>query len=186
WNELMKHGTYDDFWKARRVMPNLKNIKPAVMMVTGWFDAEDFYGTMNTYQAIEKQNPGVYNILVTGPWCHGCWSASGYESLGNIRFGSQVSRYYQEKVELPFFNYYLKDKGQLTLPEATMFLTGANEWRTYDQWPPKGLQEKRLYFQQGGKLSMTPAAVQAFDELVSDPHKPVPHGAQITSRRAIT
>jgi putative CocE/NonD family hydrolase len=188
WNDLMRHGTYDDFWKARRVMPNLKNIKPAVMMVTGWFDAEDFYGTMNTYQAIEKQNPGLYNILVSGPWCHGCWAAANYKSLGNIDFGSAVSRYYQENIELPFFNYYLKDKGPLALPEATMFLTGANEWKTYDQWPPKGVQEERLYFQAGGRLSQLRQATtaQVFDEFVSDPNKPVPYVPQITSRRGFT
>ena len=37
------------------------------MTVGGWFDAEDLYGTFNTYQAIEKQNPGIFNVMVIGP-----------------------------------------------------------------------------------------------------------------------
>ncbi|MBO0799945.1 MAG: CocE/NonD family hydrolase, partial [Blastocatellia bacterium] len=123
WNDLMKHGVYDEFWKARRVMPHLKKIRPNVLMVSGWFDAEDLYGTLNTYQAIEKQNPGLSNRLVMGPWCHGCWARPEFPGLGDIQFGSNTSAYYQEKIEKVFFDYYLKDKGSLTLPEAASFLT---------------------------------------------------------------
>ena len=187
WNDLMKHGTYDEFWKARRVMPHLKNIKPAVMVVAGWFDAEDLYGTLNTYQAIEKQNPNAYNILVMGPWCHGCWAGGDGSSLGNIQFGSKIGPYYRENIEKVFFDFYLKDKGELKLPEASTFLTGANVWKSYEQWPPKGLQERALYFHANGKLSFDPppADPEAFDEYQSDPMKPVPYIPQITSRRGV-
>jgi len=185
WNDLQQHGTYDDFWKARRVMPHLKNIRPAVMTVGGWFDAEDLYGALNTYQATEKQNPQAYNILVMGPWCHGCWAGGDASSLGNIQFGSKTGPHYREQIEKVFFDYYLKDRGELKLPEASAFLTGANEWKSYDRWPPKGLQEKALYFHTGGKLSFDPPAAgeQAFDEYLSDPHKPVPYTGEITPRR---
>jgi hypothetical protein len=40
WNEVMRHGAYDDYWKARNLRPHLKNIKPAVLTVGGWFDAK--------------------------------------------------------------------------------------------------------------------------------------------------
>jgi len=187
WNDLMKHGTYDEFWKARRVMPHMKNIKPAVLVVAGWFDAEDLYGTLNTYQAIEKQNPNAYNILVMGPWCHGCWAGGDGSSLGNIQFGSKIGPYYRANIEKVFFDFFLKDKGELNLPEASTFLTGANVWKSYEQWPPKGLQERALYFQANGKLSFDPppADPEAFDEYLSDPMKPVPYIPQITSRRGV-
>jgi putative CocE/NonD family hydrolase len=64
------------------------------------------------------------------------------------------------------------------LPEAWMFLTGLNEWRKLDAWPPKGLQPKTLYFHAGGRLSSevpTGDDRRAFDEYVSDPNKPVPY-----------
>jgi putative CocE/NonD family hydrolase len=185
WNDLMKHGTYDDFWKARRVMPHLKKIKPAVMVVAGWFDAEDLYGTLNTYQAIEKQNPGLFNILVMGPWCHGCWARPDFSSLGNIQFGSNTSGYYQEKIEKVFFDYYLKDKGPVHLPEASTFLTGANVWKSYGQWPPKGIEQKALYFQDNGALSFDQpkSTGEAFDEYISDPNKPVPYIPFISNGR---
>ena len=83
-----------------------------------------------------------------------------------------------------FFNYFLKDKGQLDLPEVLVFETGKNEWHSFDQWPPENTEMKNLYFQSNGKLSFDPPANkknQLFDEYVSDPSKPVPFTAKITT-----
>jgi putative CocE/NonD family hydrolase len=176
WNELMKHPNYDDFWKARNILPHLKNIKSAVMTVGGWYDAEDLYGALKTYEHIEKQNPGIFNILVMGPWSHGGWARGDGDMLGDARFGSKTSLFYRENIELAFFNYYLKDKGEMKLPEAYVFLTGANEWKTYDQWPPKNLKVESLYFHPGGRLTFEPPKeAESMDEYISDPAKPVPH-----------
>ncbi len=183
WNDLTKHGTYDEFWQARNILPHLKNVKTAVLTVGGWFDAEDLYGPLKTYQTIEKNNPGITNHLIMGPWCHGCWNGSG-EQLAGVNFGSRTGNWYQENVELPFFNYYLKDKGTLKLPEATIFETGANEWRSYPQWPPANMQEKALYLQANGKLSFdAPLESAGYDQYVSDPADPVPYSATITTQR---
>jgi hypothetical protein len=42
------------FWQ-KDILQHLQDIKPAVMTVGGWFDAEDLYGPLNTYQTIENQ-----------------------------------------------------------------------------------------------------------------------------------
>ena len=177
WEDLMSHGTYDDFWKARNVLPNLENIKPAMMTVGGWFDAEDLYGALNTYKTIEAKNPGIYNTLVMGPWPHGGWGGGDGAGLGDVRFGSKTGDYFREDIQFPFFNYFLKDKGERNLPEAYLFETGRNQWLKLDAWPPKNAESKTLYFHAGGKLSFDPPAADAqpsFDEYVSDPAKPVP------------
>ena len=50
-----------------------------------------------------------------GPWFHGQWGGRGDgSSLGNIRFSSKTAEWYQNNIEVPFFNYYLKDKGDAT------------------------------------------------------------------------
>jgi putative CocE/NonD family hydrolase len=175
WNEMMNHPNYDAYWKACDTRPHLKNIKPAVMTVGGWFDAEDLFGALNTYKSVEKQSPGAYNILVMGPWFHGGWSRGDGDGLGNVRFGAKTSVFYRENIELPFFNYYLKDKGALKLPEAYVFETGSNKWKTYEQWPPANTRSESLYLGSNGKLSFT--AMQeskTFDEYISDPARPVP------------
>ncbi len=178
WNEMMKHPNYDEFWKERNILPHLKNIKSAVMTVGGWYDAEDLYGALNTYKQIEKQNPGIVNLLVMGPWPHGGWAGGEGDSLGHARFGSKTSVFYRESIELPFFNYYLKDKGEMKLPEAYVFETGSNVWKTYEQWPPKNVKGETLYLQPGGRLAFDPpkdSDAASFDEYISDPNKPVPH-----------
>jgi putative CocE/NonD family hydrolase len=186
WNEMMQHSTYDQFWQARNLRPHLKNVHAAVMTVGGWFDAEDLSGTLNTYHAIEKQNPGIFNVLVMGPWFHGGWARSDGSSLGNVQFGSKTAVFYRENIELPFFNHFLKDKPAPRLPEAYVFETGSNEWRTYEEWPPRNAETKSLYLQANGKLSFDAAqnaASQDYDEYISDPAKPVPYIDLITIRR---
>ncbi len=177
WNEMMAHPNYDDFWKARNLLPHLKNIRPAVMTVGGWFDAEDLYGPLSIYKTVEKTSPGAYNILVMGPWPHGGWMRSEGSSLGHVRFGSKSAEFYREKIFFPFFNYHLKGKGEPKLPEAYVFETGTNVWRSYEAWPPKNATARTLYLHPGGRLSFDPPADAApvFDEYISDPAKPVPH-----------
>jgi putative CocE/NonD family hydrolase len=111
-----------------------------------------------------------------GPWCHGCWARRDGSSLGNLRFGSDTSLFYREHIELVFFNHHLKGRGELKLPEAYVFETGANQWRQYEQWPPKGAESASLYLHTGGRLSFTAPGERksAYDEYISDPHKPVP------------
>jgi uncharacterized protein len=182
WNEYMKHGTYDEYWKAQNVLQHLKNITPATMVVGGWFDSEDLYGPLHIYKTIEKENPSARNTLVMGPWFHGGWARSEGDELGNIRFGSKTSLYYRDNVELPFFNYYLKDKGELKLPEALVFETGRNTWRSFDQWPPKNVKEKALFLHSNNKLSFEPVINESndsFDEYISDPNKPVPFTSEV-------
>ena len=182
WNEYMQHGDYDEYWKKQNVLQHLKNIKHPILNVAGWFDAEDFYGPMSIYYTIEKKNSNNKSTLVVGPWLHGGWARMAGNSLGNIRFDSKTGVYFRKEVEFPFFNYYLKDKGQLNLPEALVFETGSNQWRSYGQWPPKEAKEKNLYFNAGGKLSFTPPSEksdQANDSYISDPNKPVPFSAEI-------
>ena len=176
WNEMLKHPNYDEFWKSRDIRTHLVNMKPAVMTVGGWFDAEDLFGALNVYKAIEKQNPGADNRLVMGPWFHGGWSRGKGDHLGFVEFDSKTSEFFRENIEFPFFEHYLKSKGDEKLPEAYVFETGTNIWHKEDAWPPKAVVQKTLYFHGDGKLSFyAPSQDSGFDEYVSDPAKPVPY-----------
>jgi putative CocE/NonD family hydrolase len=173
---MLKHPNYDEFWKSRDIRPHLVNVKPAVMTVGGWFDAEDLFGALNVYKAIEKQNPAADNRLVMGPWFHGGLSRGDGDHLGFVNFDSKTSEFFRDNIEFPFFEHYLKDKDDGKLPEAYVFETGTNIWRKHDAWPPKAAVRKTLYFQANGKLSFAPPAEDSgFDEYISDPAKPVPY-----------
>jgi len=184
WNDAFAHPDYDDFWKTRDPRPFLKNVTPAVMTVGGWFDAEDLYGALHTYEAIEKQNSAsVKNFLVMGPWSHGQWAFGKGNNLGNIYWGLDANKKFQAQ-EKDFFDYYLKGEGKSDIAEATIFVTGSNEWRNFDTWPPKNVVEKNLFLQPAGAISFTPPeAKNSFDEYVSDPMKPVPYAEAVHIHR---
>ena len=186
WNEYMEHGDYDEYWEKQNVLQHLNNISHPVLNVAGWFDAEDFYGPMSIYYTIEEKNPDNKSTLVVGPWHHGGWSSMDGDMLGDIQFDKKTGVYFREKVEYPFFMYYLKDEGELDLPEALVFETGSNQWKSYDQWSPEEAVEKDLYFHAGGKLSFIQPAEEsdkAFDSYISDPDKPVPWSTNIQTRQ---
>ena len=156
WNEYMEHGDYDKYWQEQDVLRHLDDITHPILNVAGWFDAEDFYGPTSIYYAIEKNNPNNKSTIVIGPWLHGGWARMDGDYLGNIHFAEKTGEYFRENVEFPFFTYYLKDKGKMDLPEALVFETGTNTWRSYDTWPPSNAVDKNLYFHEGGALSFIP------------------------------
>ncbi|MBW2454165.1 MAG: CocE/NonD family hydrolase [Deltaproteobacteria bacterium] len=186
WNDLMTHGTRDAYWEARDPRPRYRKVKPAVMTVGGWFDAEDLWGTLATYQAFEDQSPGADNVLVMGPWEHGGWARSDGDHHGDITFGTKTAHFYRERIELPFFERHLDGLRHHRPPEAWVYETGKNEWHAHAQWPPKQAKRTTVLLQAGGALATSGVKATAsdpgFDEYRSDPHKPVPYFGKLTAR----
>jgi len=187
WNDILAHPNYDSFWKARNVLPHLKDVRPATLVVGGLFDAEDLWRTLESFKAIEQQNPGHKNSLILGPWFHANWTYGNDWHLGDVAYDSTTTEWFRSHVELPFFNHYLKDSAEVPLPKATLFDIGANRWREFDQWPPKKTLSKQLYLRADGALNFSPAREpSSFDEYVSDPAHPVPYENSLYVYRSIT
>ena len=135
----MEHDTYDDYWQRQNALPHMRDIRHPILNVAGWFDTEDFYGPMSIYRTIEVENPGTENVArVAGPWLHGGWNRMLGDNLGCIEFGDETSVTFQREVQFPFFEHHLRGAGDWTAPEAVVFETGSNVWRTHDSWPPAG------------------------------------------------
>jgi putative CocE/NonD family hydrolase len=184
WNDAFSHPDYDDFWKARDPRQYLKNVTPAVMTVGGWFDAEDLYGTIHTYEAIETQNPPeTDNYIVMGPWAHSQWAAGEAYNLGNIYWGLDANKKFSE-LEKDFFNHYLKGTNGFNPVEATIFITGSNEWRNFNTWPPKNISEQKLFLHPGELASFNaPSISKSYDEYISDPMNPVSYTEDVHANR---
>ena len=173
-NDQVKHDTYDDYWKARDLSQHMKNVRCAVLVVGGWFDAEDLMGPYRTFNAIGKFNKETPTTLVEGPWVHGGWARGDGSRLGDVDFNAKTSAYFRQEIQFPFFEHYLKGKGAAQA-KAIVFETGTNVWRRFDTWPPKAAMAKMLYFHAGGKLSFDPPEEsKSEDAYVSDPNHPVP------------
>jgi putative CocE/NonD family hydrolase len=180
WNEMLDHPTYDAFWQARNLRPQLKDVKPAVLTVGGWFDAENLFGTLQVFKTLERQSPATDNRLVMGPWSHGGWERSRGDQLGPVLFGADTSEWFQAEVLFPFFMHHLNGTKEFALAKATVFETGANRWHKLDAWPPKQATDAKLYLHPAGRLSLTPSSPEGgADTFISDPSKPVPFIEQV-------
>jgi putative CocE/NonD family hydrolase len=178
WNDFAAHPDYDEFWKRQTLIPSIRDVKVPTLNVAGWWDQEDFYGPVRIYDALEKNDKQHLNYLVVGPWNHGGWSRGTGDRLGPISFENPTARYFRDQVQAPWFAHFLKDKGQLDLPEALTYEAGANRWRRWDAWPPvRNTEERKLYFGPDHSLAFDPptAGDDALDRYVSDPAHPVPY-----------
>ena len=177
WNAFVTHPNYDDYWKARGAGNYLKQTTVPTLVVGGWWDQEDYYGALKTYEALEKWDVDHKNFVVLGPWNHGGWNGRG-KTLGEISFGSSTGPYFRTQIQAPWFAYYLKGKGKQNEPEAVTFQTGCNKWVSYDRWPPKQAVARDLFLRGGKRLSFektTTTTDQEFESYVSDPANPVPY-----------
>ncbi len=188
WTDNLKHARYDEFWQSRSLVQYMKNVKPAVMFVGGWFDAEDLAGPIKLFHELEKNGATAPDTLVMGPWSHGGFSRGPGDTLGNLNFASKTGDFYRERIEFPFFMEHLKGKGEgikakaeTVAPKAYLFETGTNQWRRFDSWPAKNAVAHVLHFDAAGKLSMKAASDVGFDEYTSDPDRPVPVTGEIGS-----
>ena len=181
WKQITEHPNYDEFWQRRSILPHLKNIKTNVLVVGGFFDAEDLYGPLNIYQNIEKNNPDTFNAIVMGPWSHGDWaSLHPRAKVGKLAFSERVSEFYQRDIEAPFFRYFLKGQGQKPDFEAMIYDCGLNKWNKYQQWPPAEAKQVKLYLGADRKLATAPPAAGGKEStsFISDPADPVPYRAR--------
>jgi putative CocE/NonD family hydrolase len=181
WDAFIEHPDYDEYWQSRNFIRPLGEVSIPVLHVAGWFDEPDPYGQIATYQRIEERNPRNANILVVGPWQHGDWhynSQSGGQKLGDIDFGSRTADLYRRDIIFPFFEAHLRGKGKAPTDEATVFETGGNAWHRLEQWPPRGVRKRSIYFARAGGLGFDAPRGQggdtASDTYVSSPAKPVP------------
>ena len=181
WTDNLRHDVYDSFWANRALAPYMRNITPAVLLVGGWYDAEDLSGPLKLFRSLEEGKGASPDTLVMGPWPHGGWSRGDGDTLGNLRFGSKTGEYFRKEIELPFFVKHLKGKGEVKFPKAWVFETGTGVWQRYDQWPPKSAVARQLFLQADGKLSFDNVTQKqaAYSEYLSDPAHPVPVTGEI-------
>ncbi|MBL8047969.1 MAG: CocE/NonD family hydrolase [Chthonomonas sp.] len=174
WTDIMNNPDYNHFWTSRAVQHQLRNVKCAMLNVGGLFDAEDCYGPQACYRENEKNSPASKNHLVLGPWSHGMWASPSGDSLGDQKWGSATSKWYQDNVEVPFFETHLRGDGKAKLAEATVFDSGAKKWSTFTVWPPK-TSAVNLVLNGDRTISIGGAGKSGEISWTSDPANPVPY-----------
>lgn len=176
WATALAHPDWDAYWQARDLRPRIREVRPAVLTVGGWFDGEDLFGTLACHRALASQSPATTAHLVMGPWTHGAWANPEASRLGMLSFGENTALRFQREIEFPFFQFHLKGVPAPPLPKVQVFETGTNRWRKFETWPPKNARSAVFHFGPDGRLSTQPPLSAAPpDRFESDPAKPVPY-----------
>ena len=179
WNGFVEHPNLDEYWEREMcgVLPFLQGVTVPAFHVLGWYDAEDFYGPLEVYRRLEKDDRQNQNYLVIGPWTHGGWTFDEEgRKVGVVDFGAATAAYFRKELHARWFAHWLKGEGPLDFPEARIFETGSNQWKSYDRWPPRTV-ERAIYLAPDGRLGFEAAPPRtdgAFASYVSDPANPVP------------
>ncbi len=185
WNDVVNHPDLDEYWETHNISYHCHDVKPAVMVIGGLFDAEDCYGAFRTYEAIRQQSPSTELYLVDGPWSHGGWSRGATVQFGHVRFAENMtSEWYIQNIEYPFFAYYLEGKGEKPQPGAKVYDTGSCEWKYYPNGWDNKVATTPYYLAANGTLSAT--ATEGSVSYISDPSKPVPYQMNPDKNRTIT
>jgi putative CocE/NonD family hydrolase len=158
------------------VPPVLRGVTHAVLVVGGWFDAENLYGPLAVYGALRRHDSLATVSIVMGPFGHRGWAAqdAAHTVHGDLYFGDSLATKFQRDVEAPFFRARLKGAREAPLPGALMFDTGRKEWRSFERWPAPAATTRDYFLHADGSLSTSgPTESRAYLEYASDPAKPV-------------
>lgn len=183
WTGFREHPAWDADWQSKALQNVLTKPEVPMLFVGGFWDEEDILGPQIMYRTVEKSDTSGLNHIVLGPWFHNSWLRPNGDSLGPIALGSNTSEYFREHIQRPWFARYLHNLGDGSddrrgFPEAQVFETGANRWRTFDAWPPKNAKARNIFLRENGMLSFAPpqsGSSAQFDEYISDPAHPVPY-----------
>ena len=173
WNEYLEHATNDAYWQARNIRTHLVNIKPATLEVGGWFDAEDMFGALHTYDAIEKQNTQNDNRIIMGPWTYGGWKAKTGKNLPAIVLAATPAQHFS-KWSLISLIIILKER-QFKLGRSNHIYYRQQSMENIFAMAAKRSCNRKLVAQQRASTAFKQCKTEGEDEYISDPANPVPY-----------
>lgn len=174
WQQIKAHPDYDEFRQKRDWISYLDHAKCKVMIVGGWNDEQNLYGILNAYQKLYKEVPELDPQLVIGPWSHGHNKRrEGAYRMGNIFYGDSISERFQRDIEFPYFEYYLKERGEAPEFSAKVWDMGTFEWETYTDNPFEKATDSITFYLSPDRMLVKNNTEGAIS-YISDPFNPVP------------
>jgi putative CocE/NonD family hydrolase len=183
WNEMMRHPNLDELWRACSYQHAWPNITVPALNVTGWWDM-NFPGAPMNFAGM-RQHGRTEAIrqaqqIVIGPWPH---QVNRTRSLNGIDFGDQAVVNLDDYT-VRFYDRWLKgiENGIERDPRAHIFVIGANEWWTADEWPLPETEPTPFYLHSRGRanslkgdgvLSTEQPGAEPADAYAYDPVDPI-------------
>ncbi|MFZ1870462.1 MAG: CocE/NonD family hydrolase [Steroidobacteraceae bacterium] len=175
WRRFAAHPAYDGFWQDQ-ALDKLVAAHPSnvpTVWLQGFWDQEDIYGAVHTWEALKAVGHEANNHLVIGPWWHSQINRAGW-TLGPLNWNGDTAADFRQQVLIPFFDMYLQDSHPaISMPQAMVFNPAEKQWGRFADWPGAS-QLTPIYLQSDSGLGFQQAA-SGGDSYVSDPAKPVPY-----------
>ncbi|MGI5487600.1 CocE/NonD family hydrolase [Microtetraspora malaysiensis] len=144
------------YWRKRDFSASVGEVTAEVTMTGGWYDVF-LPWQLKDYKAMRAA--GRQPHLTIGPWYH-----------ADLRLGRVASA-----DALAWFRaHLLGDPSGLRTSPVRLYVTGADEWRDYPDWPVPGTRVERWHLQPGGALSTDNPAPAEPDRFRYDPRHPTP------------
>lgn len=157
----------DDYWAGYTAAAALQAVRVPTLLITGW---HDFFveQTMAQYQVLRSRNVTVG--LTAGPWYH-----------INLDMGEVI------RESLAWFDTYATGDPDAISPRPApvhVWVSGRNQWRDLEQWPPPGASPRPLYLRAGGALGEQAPDGEEESSFRYDPASPTPSvGGRVMSLR---
>lgn len=188
WEDVLTKPLDDPWWQTLGYIADRDSFATPALHVNSWYDlgaAEtlQLFNLMRRNAVDERTREHQYVIL--SPTTH-CESERATENtrVGELDVGDARFPYWE--TYLRWFDHWLKgaDNGVTRMPRVQYYVTGANEWRSADEWPVPEARPTRLYLRSGGAAGermddgvlsrRPPTANEPSDRYVYDPADPVP------------
>lgn len=171
WKNIKAHPNYDEYHQKRDWIQYLERIDCPTMVVGGWNDEQNLFGILNSYKKITQTNENAQ--LVLGPWTHGHnKKLDSLYYMGDIFYGVNISKEFQDSIEFNYFEHYLKGKGNKPNFKLKLFDTGKKEWLELDEFPT--IEEKKITFYPADSGRLVKSTNAADIQFEADPFQPVP------------
>ncbi|WP_397535865.1 CocE/NonD family hydrolase [Roseateles sp.] len=183
YKDILAHPRFDEWWNQRSLSSaDYRNIDLPCLVVSGNFDL--CIGALTLWRQMEAHaaHPEQRQLLI-GPWDHGQSYVGGGKQYGPYDFGD-ADRVDPMDLRLAFFDQHLRGKGKApVLPSRVqLFVTGANQWVGFDEYPPRETTAHTLYLRSDGRANSArgqgwlhreaPTPHEMPDHFIADPTLP--------------
>ncbi len=177
----LSHPDLSPWWDFVNVEKDFGKIRNPVFLESGWYDAA--YGPEGATRAFNKMRKEAAtpearekSILVLGPWNHTSLNTRKTK-FGEVEFGPNAGMDYDAEL-LRWYDVHLKGEAPINpLPAVSIFVMGANQWRTENEWPLSRAVLTSYYLsgsgaKKTGLLSLKAPGNEPSDSYVFDPANP--------------
>ncbi len=155
--DILRNATADGaYWRLRDHSSSVGRVEAPVSLLGGWYDV---FLPWQLQDYAELRRVGRHPRLTIGPWYH---------------VDPRLLRAGAEDALAWFRAHLLDDPSRLREQPVRLFITGAEQWRHYPDWPVPGMRQQRWHLHERHGLGPGRPAHSAPDAYRFDPADPTP------------